>query len=245
VSWNVNGLVGVSLSDAIAELGSPDVVCLQEVRAAPPSVDGYRIAHALAERGRRYGVATLIRDALAATHETAPWDREGRVLVSEVAGVSVINVYMVNGTPRPHLDPATGAALGTRSDFKRVVQRLVGELLELRRDRAIAIGDWNVTPTALDTHPRLRTEEPHATARAELAAIRDALDLVDAFRALHPTERAYTWYQRGRRLDAARVDYALVSRALMPRVARAEVLARRPDSDHAPIVVELDSPAAR
>ena len=63
--------------------------------------------------------------------------------------------------------------------------------------------------------------------------------LVDAFRENHPDVRRYTWFnvraERWGRLDAARVDYALVARALMPRVLETEVLDHRFGSDHAPI----------
>lgn len=71
VSWNVNGLGGVALDDVVRDL-APDVLCLQEVRAAPPMLDGYARAHALAERGRRYGVATFVRAGLTATHARVP-----------------------------------------------------------------------------------------------------------------------------------------------------------------------------
>ena len=42
---------------------------------------------------------------------------------------------------------------------------------ELQKEGAVIMaGDWNVSRTAQDTEPRLRTEEPHARARAELNA---------------------------------------------------------------------------
>ena len=108
------------------------------------------------------------------------------------------------------------------------------------------IGDWNVSRTRLDTWPRLRTEEPHATARA---AFNDrfipALGLIDVFRALHPEERKYTWFNpraRAGRLDAARVDFALVSHSLAPYVAEADIddsPEARDGSDHAPLWITL------
>jgi exodeoxyribonuclease-3 len=101
-----------------------------------------------------------------------------------------------------------------------------------------AIG--NVTPTAQDTHPRLRTEGPHAQAREELAMLFMHHGFVDIWRHLHPEARGYTWFNpRARALDAARVDYMIVSKDLVPRVTAAEILERHPWSDHAPITLEL------
>jgi len=115
---------------------------------------------------------------------------------------------------------------------------------ELRRDGAVIIaGDWNVSRTAQDTHPRLRTEEPHARARAELNARIVDEGFVDIWRERHQTGRAYTWFnRRARGLDAARVDYVLVSSDLVYRIRAAEILDLLAWSDHAPVLVELADP---
>jgi exonuclease III len=90
---------------------------------------------------------------------------------------------------------------------------------------------------------RLRTEEPHATARAELNARIAAEGFVDVWRESHPAERAYTWFnRRARGLDAARVDYVLASDDLADRVSSTDILNLLPFSDHAPVVVELAMP---
>jgi exodeoxyribonuclease III len=102
-------------------------------------------------------------------------------------------------------------------------------------------GDWNVSRSALDTYPRLRTEEPHAGARAEFNARIDAEGFIDIWRERHPKERAYTWFnRRARGLDAARVDYILASSDLAPRIRAAEILDRLPLSDHSPVMVDFD-----
>jgi exodeoxyribonuclease III len=277
VSWNVDGLERVmrlpgGLEAIVAGWGGADVVCLQEIRVRPTDLvvvadaeramgEGYVPQLSLHRDryngrfrgGRAYGVATYAARHLA-PRALAPlaWDTEGRVarMALDAAGVVLTNVYAVNGTFRPHFDPQTGAVVGTRHDWKRAFVDQLGEALASDGDRLVAIGDWNVTPAAIDTHPRLRTEGPHASARRRLARdFIDALDLVDVFRAMHPEARAYTWFdrraERRGELDAARVDYALVARALVPRVVRCEVWSeseRRAGSDHAPLLVELALP---
>ena len=262
VCWNVETLGKRldALAGVVEELGSPDVLCLQElklraqdtadVEALERAVPGYRCHHALPRDprnvtfrgGRAYGVATLVREELGdATSAVPDWDREGRVVVTALAGLAIINVYLVNGTSKPYLEP-DGTVNGDRHAFKRRVQRQVIDLAtELRAHAGVVIaGDWNVTRTALDTHPRLRTEEPHAQARAELNAALDEAGLVDIWRHLHPDERGYSWFnRRARGLDAARVDYIVVSPDLVPRVTSATIRSRHPWSDHAPLDLVL------
>jgi exonuclease III len=69
---------------------------------------------------------------------------------------------------------------------------------------------------------------------------------VDIWRERHPQARAYTWFnRRARGLDAARVDYVLVSADLVPAVRAADILELLPWSDHAPVRVELALPVQR
>ncbi len=274
VSWNIENLARWldadgrrALGEHVERLGAPDVLCLQEIRLRPRDtgfiaaahevLPGYRCHLALADDahnvtfrgGRQHGVATFVREELGGVVAATPaWDREGRVVATALpdARLAIINVYAVNGTSRPYRDPDTGAAMGDRHGFKRAFQGRVFDLgRELRENADVVMaGDWNVSRTAADVTPRLRTEEPHARARAELNARIADDNWRDAFRELHPDARAYSWFGRTRTgaLDAARVDYILVSAELMPRVSEAQILDERdmrPRSDHAPLVIEL------
>ena len=272
VSWNVESLVrwlepgGPDFAAQLAALGAPDILCLQEIRVRPKDTELVARMQALLpdhachfalcddprnvtfRGGRAHGVVTFVaRDLGASTFATPAWDREGRVVVSAIPALqlAVVNLYAVNGTAKPYFDPETGEARGDRNAFKRRFQGQLFELAaELRTSADVVLaGDWNVSRTAADVTPRLRVEEPHATARAELDA-RLAAGWVDAFRALHPDARRYTWFGRTRTgaLDAARVDYFVIASELVPRVAAAEILdgrALRPHSDHAPLVLAL------
>jgi exodeoxyribonuclease-3 len=201
--------------------------------------------------GRAYGVATYVREELEPVPVAGPaWDREGRVVAVRLraARVLLVNVYAVNGTTKPHYDHEQRAVTGDRHDFKRRFQAdLITYVRALRGDdRLVLVGDWNVSRTALDTWPRLRSELPHSLARAMFNdTLMPALEVVDAFRELHPEQRAYTWFNRLARpgtLDAARVDFALVSRNLLANVADASIEAEptlRFHSDHAPIRLRL------
>jgi len=259
VSWNVENALRcvAALPTIVEQLESPEVLCLQELRirrsdeqamaTLAQALPGYR-CHASLPRdprnvtfrgGRMYGVATFVRGRWRA--EAPDWDLEGRVVVVRRRGLAIVNVYAVNGTSKPYFD-AAGAIAGDRHALKRRFQASVMDLgRELRKEGAVIMaGDWNVTRTAQDTHPRLRTEEPHARARAELNVRMADEGFVDVWRERHPQERAYTWFnRRARGLDVARVDYVLVSADLAVRVRSAEILGLLPWSDHAPVIVEL------
>lgn len=272
LSWNVTNLVpwfahGDAFAAHLATLGSADIVCLQEICVRPQDGDnilaarallpGYTCAVSLANDarnvrfrgGRAYGVATYVRDSLETIDSVPAWDREGRIVVTAIPALhlAVINIYAVNGTDKPYLHPDTGAAMGDRHEHKRRFQdRVIALATELRSVSDVIIaGDWNVSQTALDVTPRLRTSAPHATARAQLATHLQQGGWTDAFRALHPDERKYSWFGRTRTgaLDAARVDFIVVDTEMMTRVTSAEILdarAARPKTDHAPLALELE-----
>jgi len=252
---------------------TPDVLCCQEIRVRPQdddaiaamtaAVPGYDCHFSLANDarnaryrgGRAYGVATWIRSELGAHQEPIEWDREGRLVASIVPTLRlvVVSLYGVNGTSRPYFDPVDGRPDGTRHDWKQRFNRQLAATAAAWRARGlrlVLIGDWNISRERIDAVPRLRTWGPHAQARAQLNdRIMPALDLVDVFRARHPTTRAYTWFNRwATSLDAARVDYALVSRELADAVTRAEIgprPARDAISDHAPVWITLEARALR
>jgi len=274
VSWNIENLgpwlVGGTrdLRAHWKALGAPDILCLQEVRVRASdepaivsmehALPGFRCFHSLNRDlrnagfrgGRAYGVATYVREGIAARQVPFHWDLEGRIVATLLTSrrIALVNVYAVNGTSRPHWDHDSGGYSGDRNAFKQAfIERLGHDLSrEPFADRKFLLaGDWNVSRARIDITPRLRTEEPHATARRRFnEEFMPMLDVVDVFRERHPDARAYTWFnRRSRRLDAARVDYVLVSRSLAPRVVAATIEddpALRAHSDHAPVAIELE-----
>jgi exodeoxyribonuclease III len=258
-----------SLAEIVAKLGAPDVLCLQEIRIRPQdhaliasaraALPGYECQlslnrdpeNARFRGGRAYGVATYVRRSLRADHSVLDWDREGRVLITTLAAerFAIANVYAVNGTAKPYYDHELGRVQGDRHAFKRSFnRRLMHACAELRQQglQLVLIGDWNISRATIDTYPRLRTEEPHALARRLFnEKFIPGLQVVDAFRHLHPLVRKYSWFARSSssgRLDAARVDLGLLSETLLPRLMSADILDDQSlgfGSDHAPLRVEL------
>ncbi|MFY0539583.1 endonuclease/exonuclease/phosphatase family protein [Nannocystis pusilla] len=277
VSWNIENLArhvvegaAEPLAAIATRLGSPEILCLQEIRVRPQDTEligrmraalpGYACHFALCQDaknvtfrgGRMYGVATYVHERLGdAVPSTCDWDREGRVVVTELAGrgLAIVNVYAVNGTSKPYWDHELGRFDGDRHGFKRRFNERLMRACEVLLERGlelVMIGDWNISRTKLDTFPRLRMEEPHALARAMFnETFLPTLGAVDIFRHLHPEARKYTWFNPQTppgKLDAARVDFALVTEDLVPRVVETDILDAPEDrfrSDHAPLFLRL------
>ncbi|OIW27853.1 DNase I-like protein [Coniochaeta ligniaria NRRL 30616] len=189
--------------------------------------------------------------------------------------LALINVYAVNGTSAPYKNPETGRVEGTRHDHKLAFHsRLRDEALamEARGFDVVIAGDLNVARGLLDGHPDLRTypaqhcrnradfnakffgKEDNERAQAYLEAPQGkqdeagdrCLDGVDVFRALHGSERRYTYHGRTKQwgTSADRVDLIITSRRLWEegRVRRTDILdtpQERGPSDHVPLWVEV------
>jgi exonuclease III len=178
----------------------------------------------------------------------------------------IFNVYMVNGTDNPYKDSKTGVVTGTRHTRKLAVHRLLqAEIRRLEHDgyQAIIAGDINIAVSKIDGHPNLRcfphqhvlnredftrrflgsgqtSESDSDESKTSRKGVNDGLNMADTFRLLHPDEKGYSYYPRGKVFGEScdRVDMILCSRSLATSCTEAGVLATAADrgtSDHVPI----------
>ncbi|EJT97794.1 DNase I-like protein [Dacryopinax primogenitus] len=180
---------------------------------------------------RRFGVCTLVAHPWVKRvrrERTVGWDAEGRVHILEFDGWALVNVYALNGSDFPWVDPRMeGDPLAkvlpqkTRNERKREFNMLLLEEIQTMRARGlrpVLIGDFNISLAKVDCYPRLRTQHPHALARKQFNEVFiPQAEVVDVYRAFHGSETAYSWFAKGKPVgsDAARVDYALVDRQLI------------------------------
>ena len=182
----------------------PDVVCLQELKAAQRDFPANALAQAGYQavwRGQRTwnGVAILARGAEPIlTRDALPGDAEdaqSRYIEAAVRGVLIASLYLPNGNPHP----------GPKFKYKLAwFERLLAHADELWRSGApvVLAGDYNVAPGALDAVPSrsyasnalLAPESRAAYARLLAQGWRDAI------RDRHPATPMYTFwdYQRDR-----------------------------------------------
>ena len=257
-SFNINN-INRRLSNLLAWLreAEPDIVCLQELKAADTEFPRETIRKAgyqavCCGEKRWNGVAILARWAPVVTRMDLPGDpadRQCRYLEAAVNGLLVASIYAPNGNPQP----------GPNFDYKLAwLERLNAHAAELYATGApvVLAGDYNVVPTDLDIYPT-KSWDRNALLQPESRAAYQRLlaqGWTDAIRALHPKEPMYTFwdYMRNRweRDGGLRLDQILLSSTLTERLQTAGVdrqtRGMEGASDHAPVWVRLrDGPDCR
>jgi exodeoxyribonuclease-3 len=251
-TFNINGINGrfSSLRQWLDET-KPDVVCLQELKAA----DAAFPVGALREAGygaiwhgekNWNGVAILARGADPIETRRGlpgdPSDTQSRYIEAAIDGVLVGCLYVPNGNPCP----------GPKFDYKlRWFERLAEHARALLSTGApvALVGDYNVMPTDLDVYAPEKWRD-NALFRPEAREAYRALveqGWTDAVRALHPNQRVYTFWKYFRNAFARdaglRIDHFLLSPSLAERLSAAgvdrDVRGRDHASDHAPAWIQL------
>ena len=253
VSWNVNGIRAVlrkQVFHAFVAMYDPDVICLQETRAHPEQVTLALPGHPYqywngADRRGYAGTAILSKTApLTVRHGLGVerHDHEGRVLAVEFAACCVVSVYVPNAK-------RDLSRLAERQDWDRC---LLAYLKALEQHKpVVCCGDFNVAHSALDlARPRANIGQ-HGFTAEERAGFQQFVDagLVDTFRHAHPdTPGQYTWWRQfggaRERNIGWRIDYILLSAALLPCLTSAQILSEVYGSDHCPVAVELSQDAS-
>ena len=251
-TFNINN-INRRLDNLLAWLSAakPDIVCLQELKAADhefPQRAIERAGYSALWHGQRTynGVALLSRKSEPVlTRTELPGDRcdgEARYIEAAIAGVIVASIYAPNGNPQP------GPKFDYKLDWLKRLSLHGAKLLKQGLPVVLA-GDYNIAPAPMDIYPT-RSWDKNALvqpkSRAAFAAL-VAQGWTDAIRNLHPSKPMFTFwdYKRDRwRRDAGlRLDHLLISPRLAPRLAKAGVdrKVRGEDgaSDHAPAWIVL------
>ena len=243
-TWNVNGIRArqAQVQDWV-EREQPDIVCLQEIKASPDQIpvwlcemEGYW-CYWHGEKGYS-GVGlhvrkTLTPDRPAFSHPD--FDYENRIVLVQVADVTVASVYVPNG----------GKDFPAKMRFLDALERFTGEL-QARSSGLVICGDLNIARTDMDVHPKERKPNAIGQLPEERAQLERIIGhgLVDVGRAREPdNDQMFTWWAPWRNMRQRnigwRLDYVLASRPLYERVERCEVQREVGTSDHAPVVVEI------
>ncbi len=253
VTWNVNS-VSARLPRVLELLAAeaPDVVCLQETRVSsdafphlPLAEAGYQaVGHGL---GGRNGVAVLARDdhvlePVCTGLPGEPRPDEARWVEADVDGVRIASVYVPNGKA------VDAPEFAGKLAFLEAMAERAGELVASGAPVVIA-GDVNVCATDADAWDIAALHGgTHATPQErERLALTTAAGYTDAYRAIHPDEPGFTWWDyRGLafpRGEGLRIDQVLLGGGLDVALADARVLRElrkgHKPSDHAPLLAEL------
>jgi exodeoxyribonuclease-3 len=243
-TWNVNGIRarhGQLLEWIDRE--RPDVVCLQEIKAAPDQIplglseiDGY---WSYWHGGKGYsGVALHVSRTFAPERPVfshPDFDFEHRIVQAESSGVIVASIYVPNG----------GKDFAAKIRFLEALDEYAASLCA--KDTSVVLcGDLNIARTDIDVHVKERKLRAIGQLPEERALLERMLGhgFVDVGRALDPENGGlFTWWPPWRNMRERnigwRIDYVLASQTLAARAVTCPVQRDVGTSDHAPVVANF------
>lgn len=246
ISWNVNGIRACAQKGFVKFINSvnPDIICLQETKANETSVHivlaGYDEYWNPAEKKGYSGTAiyTKFRAPNVLLGIDNAFLDEGRVITLEYPNFYLINCY----SPHSRRDLSH---LEYKHEFNCALNDYVQYLNGQKS--VILCGDLNVAHQDIDL-ANFKTNKGNAgftqNEREDFACLL-SIGMIDSFRLLNPQKSgAYTWWSYmkdvRKRNIGWRIDYALVSKELTPKIKDAVIYSDVMGSDHCPIGLNID-----
>ena len=251
-TYNING-IGARLPNLLRWLAerSPDVACLQELKAPQekfPEKEIRDAGYGVIWHGQKSwnGVAILARGTDPKEVRRAlpgdPEDVHSRYIEATVHGVTIGCLYLPNGNPAP----------GPKFEYKlRWLDRFIDHAATLvaREEPVILAGDYNVIPTERDVYKPERWVDDalfRIEVREEFGRLMGQ-GWTDAIRTRYPNETIYTFWDFFRnayeRNAGLRIDHLLLNPNVRDRLTAAgvdrDVRGWERPSDHAPTWVDI------
>lgn len=229
-------------------INSPDVVCLQEIKATPDVIPsnflnpfGYKTYWFPAEKKGYSGVAIMSKnepDNVVYGMENEYYDIEGRVIRADFGDLSVISVYFPSGTSGEERQQYKEEFLVDFHDY-------VLDLMQTRKNLIIA-GDVNICHKAIDIHNPKGLKNYSGFLPHERKWVSGFLEntFIDSFRYVNQDPDYYTWwsYRAGAKKNNKgwRIDYIFVPIHLQNAIREHVIHRDLGFSDHVPIELELE-----
>ncbi len=250
-TFNINGINGrLPVLLKWLKIASPDVVCLQELKAPQekfPEADLKKAGYNAVWLGQKSwnGVAILSKQPIQELRRRLPGDladTQSRYLEVITYEKVIACIYLPNGNPYP----------GLKFDYKLAwFKRLIRHAKKLYATElpVILAGDYNVMPTELDVYKPEKYLD-NALFRKEIRAAYQRLlqqGWTDALRSLYPHEAIYTFWDYLRhaweRNAGLRLDHFLLSPLVAANLQAGgvdkKVRGWEKASDHAPAWIEI------
>ena len=250
-TYNVNGINGrLPVLLRWLKESSPDVACLQELKAPEEKFPLEAIRNAgynAIWHGQKSwnGVAILSKLDIRERCRVLPGDPEdlhSRYIEATINNLVIGCLYLPNGNPYP--SPKFDYKMNWFKRFTSHAKKLLKQDIPV-----ILAGDFNVMPTELDVYKPERWVNDALFRKEVRTAFKKLIEQgwTDALRKLHPGETIYTFWDYFRNAYARnaglRIDHFLLSPQIVKRLKKAEVDRHvrgwEKTSDHAPVWIEI------
>ncbi len=254
-TWNING-IRARLPNVVAWLkeANPDVALFQETKCEDgkfPTEEIENLGYNIELNGQKSfnGVAILAKRPIEDVSRDLPGDNndeQKRYIEATIDGVRIGSLYLPNG------NPTDSEKFPYKLKWMERLRDHTIELLNLEEPFVLA-GDYNICPKDCDLY------DPHGWRDDALCRLESRerfraivhLGLTEAYRAHHPDEVAYSFwdYQGGawRKNNGLRIDHLLLSPQAadrleacdIDRAVRGHQEGTAKPSDHVPVWCEL------
>lgn len=226
-----------------------DIFCIQETKMQPTQADfsfpNHNAFWNSAEKKGYSGTLILVKKDFCQKPLSQSYgigikshDNEGRVITLEFPQFFLVNVY----TPNSQREL-------TRLNYRMLWEDDFCAFLKVLKSKkpVVVCGDLNVAHKEIDLkNPKQNTKNAGFTIeeRTKFSALLDS-GFIDSYRHFYPDKAdAYTWWSYMANARAKnigwRIDYFLLSTALVPNLKSAEIYSEILGSDHCPVGISLD-----
>ena len=251
ISWNINGIRSAHRDGHVKEVFnlSPDILCLQEVKADPHQVPeeirepkGYFSYFFPSEIKRGYsGVAVYTKikpERVIDGISVKKFDEQGRMQTLFFKNFVLINVYIPNGGSKT-------ADLNFKLEFYDLFLKKIVELKKKYKN-VIFCGDINVAHKEIDIARPKENQNHIGFLPIERVLIDKVIknNFVDVFRYFYPSRKnVYTYWDqftfaRDRNVGW-RIDYFFINKESIKNIKDSHILSDIYGSDHCPILLEI------
>jgi exodeoxyribonuclease-3 len=249
IAWNVNGIRAILKKNNLTDLinsEDPDIFCLSETKINDnlDIFNGYYSYWNFSQVKNGYsGTAIFTKKKpkniiYGLNIDDEEFDQEGRVITCEFSKYYLVHVYT----------PNSGAIL-KRLDYRTKIWDIAFtkyiNMLQIKKN-VILCGDLNVAHFEIDLkNPKtnLRTAGFTIEERQSFDLLLNKTEMIDSFRFLYPDTIKYSYWSyrcNARKNNTGwRIDYFLVSKNLIKKIIKSDILDNIFGSDHAPILLEI------
>ena len=170
------------------------------------------------------GVAILFKNTFSYKVHNVIKDQHGSYLILDISifdnRYTIANIYGPSDRDNP--------------DFFDNIFQIIENL---GNRQVLTAGDWNtILDPTIDTR-NYRNNNPKPRSRQIIHTKMENLDLVDIFRKVYPSKRAYSW-RKFNTIQQGRLDYILLSDSLIEKVGNVDIIPGY-RSDHSIVTVSL------